>query len=73
MQFRKKRQVSGLTFSFFPHHASLFNFTNGNDLELHVDHNRGTYEEDCTEFICHAPTNTQSVTLVCSTVNHLSN
>lgn len=30
---------------FVSHHASLFNFSNWNDLELHVNHNRGTYQE----------------------------
>lgn len=56
---RKNRQVSVLTCWLFSHHASLFNFSNGNDLELNVDHNRGTYEEDYTKFIRHATANTE--------------
>ena len=56
----------------FPHHASLFNFSNGNDLELHVDHNRGTYEEDYKEFTRHAPTNTELVSHLGATVNYPS-
>lgn len=50
-----------LTCWLFAHHASLFNFSNGNDLELNVDHNRGTYEEDYTKFIRHATATNSSM------------
>lgn len=58
----KKRQVSFLLCWLFPHHASLFNFSNGNDLELHVNHNRRTYKRIMENLpVIHQPILNQSL------------